>query len=143
MTRRSPQPQNLPSPPGLSPFSKDPKDVAKALSDASEPLRKPLPSTLSVGRKEENRFIREDIKDRQLRRRLQNRVAQQIVSLTKWWLLGVFCVIVASGIGNAFGGFIISDMVILALLGTVTTNIIGLFIVLANHLFPTRKSPTA
>lgn len=136
MTPRSSPPPRSHPPPRSSPPSKKPKDVAKALLEVSEPLRKPLPSTLSVGRKEEKRFIREDIKDRQQRRKLQKIVAPQIVWLTIGWLVGVFIIIVLSGFGNAFCWFKISDRILLVLLGTATTNVLGLFFILAKHLFP-------
>lgn len=75
--------------------------------------------------------------------------AQKIFGLLAKWLIGVGVVIVLQGFhvgphgGGAwlpFGSFNLSDKVILALIGGTTLNVIGIFTIVANFLFPKKGS---
>jgi hypothetical protein len=57
-----------------------------------------------------------------------------IFGLVLIWLFFVGGVIVAAGF--KWNAFTISDAVLLGLLGTTTANIVGLFLVVTNYLFP-------
>lgn len=54
------------------------------------------------------------------------------------WLLLLFVTLAAQGF--RWGGFELTERVLLALIGGTTINVIGIFIVVMNYLFP--KSPS-
>lgn len=82
---------------------------------------------------------KEYLKDRKQDRRERIKYAGIIKRLVRCWLIAIIVIVVLSGIGNGLGFETLSDSVILALLGTATVNVIGLFYVVAGYLFPKRK----
>ena len=61
--------------------------------------------------------------------------ANKIFKLICVWLLAVFGILVAQG---SDCGFELSDAVLLALIGGTTANVLGIFIIVAQYLFPKR-----
>lgn len=57
-----------------------------------------------------------------------------ILVLTFLWIIAVLVVVFMQGY-SAYG-FALPDSVLMLLLGTTTANVIGLFIIVANYLFP-------
>lgn len=66
------------------------------------------------------------------------------------WIVVALLILIASGIEQPSdhqarefwcwcGSFKLSDSVLIALIGGTTVNVIGLFLVVANYLFPRRK----
>lgn len=60
--------------------------------------------------------------------------ANKIFKLVVFWLIGVVAVILLSGFGPF--GFLLDDKVLLALIGGTTLNVLGIFTIVANFLFP-------
>ena len=98
---------------------------------------------LTVGKEEEeklnNRLLRErtqaetygllqDIEERKA-------YASKIFKLICSWIGGVFFILVMSGFQLHFK---LSDSVLIALVGGTTASVIGIFVVVANYLFPKR-----
>src|SRR5579872_1576165 len=73
--------------------------------------------------------IKQDISERKV-------YANKIFVLISAWLIGVFVVILLCGMKCKC--FTLSDSVILALIGGTTISVLGLFVIVANYLFPKR-----
>ena len=80
---------------------------------------------------------REDLVNLQLEQDLTERkkYAGRIFWLVVGWIVAIFAVIVLQGFSDKTG-FSISDNVLMTLIGGTTINILGIFIVVANYLFP-------
>ena len=109
-----------------------------------EPAGEPDPQT-----SEENKDLakqrREDLVNLQLEQDLTERkkYAGRIFWLVVGWIVAIFAVVVLQGF-SAKTEFSISDSVLMTLIGGTTINILGIFIVVANYLFPkTNASPRA
>ena len=109
-----------------------------------EPADEPDPQT-----SEENKDLakqrREDLVNLQLEQDLTERkkYAGRIFWLIVGWIVAIFAIIVLQGF-SAKTGFSISDTVLMTLIGGTTINILGIFIVVANYLFPkTNAAPRA
>ena len=69
----------------------------------------------------------------------RKRFASRIFTLTCAWLTIVMLVVLANGFGTAgLIPFRLSDPIVLGLIGSTTLNIVGVFVVVANYLFPKR-----
>lgn len=53
------------------------------------------------------------------------------------WMSVVLAILVVTGVQDSF--FVLSDTVLVALIGGTTANVIGLFVIVARHLFPHRN----
>lgn len=71
--------------------------------------------------------------------------ANKLFILIAVWLAAILAILIAVGFGQVGGlTFKLSDPVLLALIGSTTATVIGLFLVVVNYLFPQRaKSPPA
>lgn len=90
-----------------------------------------------------NETIKQDMAERKI-------YANRIFSLVTYWLIFIGLILIATG-GNrytfkmpnniifSFGGLKLSDTVILALIGSTTLNVLALFYIVANYLFPKPK----
>ena len=65
---------------------------------------------------------------------MRRRYGYWILILTSLWIIAVLVVVFMQGF--SVKGFVLPDSVLMLLLGTTTANIIGLFIIVANYLFP-------
>lgn len=65
--------------------------------------------------------------------------ADRIFCLVKWWLVGIFVIIIAQGVGSKLG-FNLSDKVLVTLIGGTTINVLGIFAIVANYIFYRPKS---
>lgn len=66
--------------------------------------------------------------------KMRRRYGNVILFLTFLWIIAVLVVVFMQGYSAK--GFALSDSVLMLLLGTTTANVIGLFIIVANYLFP-------
>lgn len=66
--------------------------------------------------------------------KMRRRYGNVILCLTFLWITAVLVVVFMQGCST--NGFTLSDSVLMLLLGTTTANVIGLFIIVANYLFP-------
>lgn len=73
--------------------------------------------------------IRQDIGERK-------RYANRIFVLIVWWLIGIGVLLLIQGFGLKFNFFQLSDKIMVTLVGGTTINILGIFIVVVNYLFP-------
>lgn len=64
--------------------------------------------------------------------------AKRIFYLVCVWLIAVLLILVA--VGFSWHSFVLSDKVLLALIGGTSVNVLGLFAIVANYLFPKRRS---
>ena len=86
-----------------------------------------------------NEKLRSEIADQDQDRLERERYAKKIFELLVSWLVLVGIALFVNG--SKPNGFDISDQVMLMLLGTSTTGVIGIFLIVANYLFP--KPPRA
>lgn len=61
--------------------------------------------------------------------------ANKIFTLVVAWLIAIGVILIAQGFGNCLG-FALNDKVILALIVGTTLNVLGIFTIVANFLFP-------
>ena len=66
--------------------------------------------------------------------KMRRRYGNVILFLTFLWIIAVLAVVFMQG--YSVKGFALPDSVLMLLLGTTTANVIGLFIIVANYLFP-------
>lgn len=88
----------------------------------------------------------------------RQKYAKYLFKLVCAWLLGVYSIIILGGLSastiridvddiphleriDGLPKFELSDTVLLALIGGTTVNVLGLFIIVANYLFPKPKDP--
>ena len=62
--------------------------------------------------------------------------AYRIFVLICCWLIAVFLLLIAEGF--AFHGFALSNAVVLAVIGSTTVNVLGIFYIVTHYLFPKR-----
>ena len=72
--------------------------------------------------------LRQDIAERKI-------YAKRIFVLICCWLVAAFLLLVADGIGFHFA---LSDSVVLAVIGSTTINVLGIFYIVTHYLFPKR-----
>lgn len=75
--------------------------------------------------------IRQDLRERK-------DYAKRIFFLICCWLGGMFVLLVLQGILGPWKFFELSDAVIMAAIGGTTVNVLGIFIIVVNYLFPKR-----
>lgn len=83
-----------------------------------------------------NKLVNENIEDIQQNRIERKQYARWIFRFLVWYMAFVGFVLVLSGI--TVNHFFLSENVLLMLLGTTTANVIGIFIVVAKYLFPSK-----
>ena len=114
----------------LHPDPKPDEATAKALAESKEN------QTLYVGQELKFRAIRND--HAQLDLTHQRWYGCSIAVLLPVWLLAIFVLVLAQAF--SFHGIKISDQVLIALIGSTTLNVIGLYAIVAKYLF-SRKKP--
>lgn len=67
----------------------------------------------------------------------RQKYAHRVFCLISCWLIGVFLLLVAQG--WALRGFRLSDSIVITAVGSTTASVLGLFLIVANYLFPKRK----
>ena len=116
-------------------------------ADIPEPVAPPIdPKDQALARKVEAGFehaheeelAKEEIEDRRQDRRERKEYARKIFVLICGWLIGIAVILLCSGFGVF--GFAFSDGVLIALISGTTVNVLGLFIIVANYLFPKRPN---
>lgn len=78
----------------------------------------------------------EEYKGKRQDREQRKDFAERIFSFLIWYMVVVGVILFLSGI--TVNHFYLSDTVLVTLLGTTTANVIGIFIVVAKYLFPTK-----
>lgn len=79
----------------------------------------------------------EEIKDIRQNREERKSYASHIFIMICIYLILVFTLLFFSGFG--FWGFYLSDSIILSLIGTTLINVLGVFIIVVNYLFPKKR----
>jgi hypothetical protein len=113
----------------------------------------PQPETESV--EKESRFLDCEAKRADLRSKHQNiaerkSYAKKLFWLTAFWLFAVFTIVSATSASIVNPSWWpnwlptvtsckLSDAVLIALIGTTTANVLGLFVIVARYLFPDSK----
>ncbi len=64
----------------------------------------------------------------------RKRYAKNIFSLTCLWVGGIYFLLLLQGFN--YGGFFLSDKVVIASIGSTTANIIGVFLIVTRYFFP-------
>lgn len=108
-----------------------------AVSDIISPVSAPLnvPDELTLEELKHNRAMHklhrasfvQDIEERK-------NYAKKLFRLISWWLLGMFVMVVSYGWTDSY--FKPSEKVMLALIGSTTVNVLGLFAIVAKYFFP-------
>lgn len=82
----------------------------------------------------EKHIQREDLNNKIQNRTLRLKFSYKIFNVMIWYLSYVGAVVYLNGVETV--PFYLSDAVIVTLLGTTTTTVLGLFIIVASYLFP-------
>lgn len=84
-----------------------------------------------------NDISREELEGKQQDRNLRKEFGERIYNFVAIYMFGVFFILVLSGIqGNAF---VLSDTVLVTILGTTTANVIGILVIVATYYFNKNK----
>ena len=83
-----------------------------------------------------NANIKLEIENQGLTQNIEERkkYAHRIYCMISVWLGGVFVILLLAGFN--FLSFRVSDSVLLAVIGSTTVNVLGLFYIVTNYLFP-------
>ncbi len=123
-----------------------------------EAITEPTPTAVAGAQDDEKDFLAQvelDTKKETLEGIKQDRgerklYAARIFSLMKWWVLGVFAILLFQGfLSNPHDWYFkwftlhqvkfqLSDGVLIAVVSGTTASVIGIFLVVANYLFPKR-----
>jgi hypothetical protein len=68
----------------------------------------------------------------------RRKYANRIFELVSIWLVGIFVILMVQGFLDPRGAFRLDNSVLLAVVGGTTVNVIGIFVVVVNYLFPKR-----
>jgi hypothetical protein len=85
----------------------------------------------------ENDMLREELGNRRQDREERQKYAVRVFCLVVGWLAFVAFVVLAQGFGRNM--FLLADSVLLMLIGSTTATVIGIFLIVANYLFPNSK----
>lgn len=110
-----------------SPPSRVDPEVSAAVRDERDALEVERLQT-------ENDLLRTEVLDRQQDRDERLRYAKRIYWLLVGWLGWMGGVVIAQGL--RLRGFVLADGVLIALVGSTTATVIGIFLIVANYLFP-------
>ena len=116
-----------PRPAAADIVDRDPAEVEVAIVD-QEPGREHLSSD-EEQRRLKLRSLAQDIQHREL-------YAKRIFVFVCFWVAALLGIVTLQGWKP--GGFELTDGVLIALIGGTTANVLGLFVVVANYLFPKR-----
>lgn len=78
---------------------------------------------------------RELLKGRKQDRRERKRYAELVFRLVCWWLVGVMALVCCSGLGVMR----LDETVLMTVIGSTTTSVVAIFVVVAKYLFPPRS----
>ena len=114
-------------------------NINNPLLNVQPPAQSPTTASNQQTREETEYLVkqrREDLLNRQLEQDIDERkmYAQLIFVLIVGWIVAILAVVLLQGF--SFKGFEISDKVLMTLIGGTTINILGIFIIVANYLFP-------
>lgn len=104
------------------------RDVEPIAADAGEAERRAL----------DNAKRRAEIENLDQDRDERKKYASRVFLLVVVWLVAIGMILVLQGFG--IGKFDLSDNVLLMLIGTTTGSVVGIFLIVANYLFPRRSS---
>jgi len=79
----------------------------------------------------ENVGLRQNIEERK-------KYAHRIFVMICVWLVSVFLILILEGFGSALG-FNLPERVVLAVVGSTTLNVVGIFYIVTKYLFPNTK----
>lgn len=130
-------------------MAKDPVDgLGKQLSKIIEPALPESEESKRAGRADETAYLEQleiDKKREELRGFGQDiderkKYAKKSFKLVTRWLIGVFFLLLFQGFlsTNEYVTFKLPESVLIAVVGGTTASIIGIFVVVANYLFPKR-----
>jgi hypothetical protein len=68
--------------------------------------------------------------------REREKYANRIFNMVACWLLGIGSLILLDGFFSPYNWFHLSDAIVIAAIGGTTINIVGVFVIVAKHLFP-------
>lgn len=104
------------------------RDIEAKVADAGEQERRAL----------DNAKRRAEIENLDQVRDERKKYASRVYWLVVVWLAVIGFILVLQGFG--FREFNLSDNVVLMLIGTTTGSVVGIFLIVANYLFPRRSS---
>jgi hypothetical protein len=128
---------------------RDPKLDLIASAAASAPLQQQEVAA-EANRREREELELDQLREivRQLHQNIEERrrYAGRLFGVMVGWLVVVGYVVLAQGFGvglHAYGRFHLADSVVIALITTTTATVIGVFLTVANYLFPKRDQAGA
>lgn len=71
---------------------------------------------------------------------LRGQYSEKLYKLIMFWLIAIFLLLMIQGFAGVGGYFAISDKVLITIIGGTTINVLGLFAIVANYIFPKEAS---
>lgn len=115
-------------------------DIRKAVPSGQSLSNDPDPKTQleQLDYEAAARYIELKSRDQDIRERKE--YAKKIFELIVWWLGAVWFLLMLAAIGGPADWFILSDKVLITLIGGTTVNVLGIFVIVANYLFNKDKT---
>ena len=123
----------------LAPPAEDAQAV-KADADERDFLERSRNEEL-LGKSLNNKFQKAKLRQENQNREERKSYANKLYCLTAAWIAFIGFLTVWNGYRNSL--FYMSDKVLIALIGSTTTSVIGIFLIVANYLFPKPKDEAA
>jgi hypothetical protein len=135
--------------------AKDPRELRELAQKESERYYEDYERRINKAKADREEEIVRILQQDRLERQ---KYAKYLFNLICFWLLGIFTIIIFSGLNastirlnyqdlpvvrrvEGVPKFELSDGVLLALIGGTTINVLGLFVIVANYLFNSPKDP--
>ena len=74
--------------------------------------------------------------------KLRKKYSGKLYFLVSIWLAAIFLLLLLQGFVGVHGYFALSDKVLITIIGGTTINVLGLFAIVANYIFPKESSRT-
>lgn len=108
------------------------EEAAESDAEKGKAYRESDPRSRQRTQEAFNDLLREERKDRQQARKQREKYASRIFWLICAWLTSVFSLLVAQG----STGYYIAPSILITYIGATTANVLGIFWLVANDLFP-------
>lgn len=134
------RPPLTPSAPTPSPASAIAAQVEIIAATASTEIEAGVADSVELERLQlENDKLRAEVATLQQDREERKKYAHRVFLLMAAWLAAMIILVTLAGFKMSLYTFSLSDAVILAMIGSTTASVIGIFLIVATYLFPKRS----
>jgi hypothetical protein len=116
----------------------DGSNAAGSSAGSSGVLSPPGPPSLSREEMDMDVDREHRLNERELLKKLREPMVRSLWTLSVWWLVGCFVLLILKGFGE-FIHFNLADSVLIAAITTTTANVLAMLVVVVRFIFPDRK----